>query len=55
MDEYEREIAKDIMSELLKPIIEKMVRVAVEYVVQEAYKQDKGRHQPFWTKQWRKS
>jgi AmiR/NasT family two-component response regulator len=54
MDEYERAVAKDVMAQILKPIIESMVKMAVDYVVTEAYKKDKGRHQPFWTKQWRK-
>lgn len=53
MDEYERALSKEIMTEILKPIIEQMVKMAVDYIKTEAYKRDKGRHQPFWTKQWR--
>ena len=55
MDEYERAVRKEIIREILQPIINQMVKMAVEYIKEEAYKKDKGRHQPFWTKQWRKS
>lgn len=42
------------MAEMIKPVIEQFVKMAVDYVVTEAYKKDKGRYQPFYTKQWRR-
>lgn len=53
MEKYERDLCRDIMAEMIKPVIEHFVKMGVEWVAAEAYKLDKGRHQPFWTKKWR--
>lgn len=54
-EELRNEVAKEICALILKPIVDSMVKLAIEYVVNEARKQDKGRNPPFWTNNWRKT
>jgi len=52
-EELRREAVKEVASLILKPIIDQMVKMAVEFVVIEARKQDKVRNPPFWANNWR--
>jgi hypothetical protein len=52
-EDISRDAARAVASLILEPIIDQMVKMAVEYVVNEAKKQDKGRNPPFWANNWR--
>ena len=53
ISDVEQEAAKELSRLLLGPIVKAMANSGVRWVVLQVYKHDKGRNQPFWTKQWR--